>query len=276
MESISVTGVVWACCSVLNLASDAVSAAVNSWLLRAARSAAMMLRARTSSIARKDDEKPRTPVSAATPIATESTTKANLPREERSSRTAMRAAVARERRGMRLSSGQRSGCGSAALISDHKAVAQDDAPPGVRRERGIVRDQHERGAFGLVQAQQELEDVLAICRVEVACGLIGKHNGRPQNEGAGKGHALLFTAGKLDGVMIGTRAEADGIEQGACAVQARLEVVAFVVQLIGEQHILKRGQRGDELVALKDEANGAAAKLRELIFRQVADLRAVQ
>ena len=52
----------------------------------------MMERARMSSVARNDAEKPRTPVSAATPMATESRTKKNLPREERISRAAIFAA----------------------------------------------------------------------------------------------------------------------------------------------------------------------------------------
>ena len=60
--------------------------------MRAARSAAMMERARNSSEERKDAEKPRTPVSAATPMATDSRTKRNLPREECISREAIRAA----------------------------------------------------------------------------------------------------------------------------------------------------------------------------------------
>ena len=52
-------------------------------------SAAMMLRARKRSVARKDEENPRTPVRAATPIATDRTTKKNLPRDERISRAAI-------------------------------------------------------------------------------------------------------------------------------------------------------------------------------------------
>jgi hypothetical protein len=55
-----------------------------------------MLRARSVSIDRKAAENPRTPVSAATPIATDSSTNANFPREARSSRIATRAAVANE------------------------------------------------------------------------------------------------------------------------------------------------------------------------------------
>ncbi len=62
-------------------------------VVRAERSAAMMERAWVRSVERKEDEKPRTPVRAATPMATERMTKKNLPREERISRAAMRAAV---------------------------------------------------------------------------------------------------------------------------------------------------------------------------------------
>ena len=54
--------------------------------------AAMMLRARVSKAPRNDVLNPRTPVSAATPIATERMTKKNLPREDRISRAAIRAA----------------------------------------------------------------------------------------------------------------------------------------------------------------------------------------
>jgi hypothetical protein len=49
----------------------------------------MMLRARVRSAPRKEELKPRTPVSAATPMATDRMTKKNLPREERISRAAI-------------------------------------------------------------------------------------------------------------------------------------------------------------------------------------------
>src|ERR1700680_1970639 len=52
----------------------------------------MMLRARVSSVPRNEALNPRTPVSAATPIATDNRTKKNFPREERISRAAILAA----------------------------------------------------------------------------------------------------------------------------------------------------------------------------------------
>ena len=62
---------------------------VGCWPMRAARSAAMMERARSNSEVRKDAEKPRTPVRAATPIATERSTNRNLPRDACISREAI-------------------------------------------------------------------------------------------------------------------------------------------------------------------------------------------
>src|ERR1700722_4833730 len=52
----------------------------------------MMLRARSSSVPRNEALNPRTPVSAATPIATERITKKNFPRDDRISRAAIFAA----------------------------------------------------------------------------------------------------------------------------------------------------------------------------------------
>jgi hypothetical protein len=57
----------------------------------------MIDRARSSSVVRNDDENPRTPESAATPIATESSTNTNLPRDDRISRDAIFAADPHER-----------------------------------------------------------------------------------------------------------------------------------------------------------------------------------
>ena len=50
----------------------------------------------------------------------------------------------------------------------------------------------------------------------------------------------------------------------------------LAVELIRQQHVLERGERGDELVGLEDEADGSAAHLRELVFGQIADGSAVE
>ncbi len=43
-----------------------------------------------------------------------------------------------------------------------------------------------------------------------------------------------------------------------------------------QQDVFERGERGDELVGLKDEADGAAADLRERVLGQVGDGDAVE
>ena len=91
MESSSVMGVI----SVPPVAAEArplASSGVGWPFRRAERSAAMMERAWFRSSARNEELKPRTPVSAATPMATERMTKKNLPREECISRAAILAA----------------------------------------------------------------------------------------------------------------------------------------------------------------------------------------
>ena len=91
MEMVSVTQVVripWAD-KVLILACSEGEAI---WLWRAARSPAMRERASRVRVVRKLSLKPRTPTRAATPTATERTTKTNLPGAERRSRPAMTAA----------------------------------------------------------------------------------------------------------------------------------------------------------------------------------------
>ena len=62
------------------------------WKMRALRSPAISERASVEKVRRKLSLNPRTPTSAATPIATESTTKPNLPGADFRSRHAMAAA----------------------------------------------------------------------------------------------------------------------------------------------------------------------------------------
>src|ERR1700733_12856857 len=115
--------------------------------MRAERSAAIMLRARFSNVARNDVEKPRTPVSAATPMATERMTKKNFPREDRISLAAILAAERKERVAMLMSSrgnfGWSSGRAGVDLVRDNQAVAQNDAAIRVTGEHRVVGYQHQ-------------------------------------------------------------------------------------------------------------------------------------
>ncbi len=93
MEAISVTCVISAPVMALKRCKRCCSSGRSTRLMRAERSAARMDRACPSNVVENESAKPRTPVSAPTPIATDSTTKMNLTRANISSRAAMRSAV---------------------------------------------------------------------------------------------------------------------------------------------------------------------------------------
>ena len=61
--------------------------------------------------------------------------------------------------------------------------------------------------------------------------------------------------------------EADGGEEWAGAG----ETIAFCVEFVREENVFERGEGGDELVGLEDEADGFAADLSEFVLGQVAD-----
>ena len=82
---------------------------------------------------------------------------------------------------------------------------------------GVVRHHHERGAASLLTDSKQVEHVLAVDRVEVAGGLVGKDDGRLEDEGAGERDTLLFSAGELDGVVMQAVGESDAGEKLAVA-----------------------------------------------------------
>ena len=137
-------------------------------------------------------------------------------------------------------------------------------------------DQHQRCSFHAVQVQQKLQHVLPVGCIEIACGLIGQHQQWPQDERARQGHALLLAAGKLHGIVVQPRRQPDRCQKLLSAIQPRPSIAAHIVQLVRKQHILERGQRGDQLVALEHEPYQPSAQLRQPVFRHVADVLPIQ
>jgi hypothetical protein len=95
------------------------------------------------------------------------------------------------------------------LVSDHEAVAEMNLSISAGGDIGIVGDHDERGAGFALASRKQVENMLAVDRVEVAGRLVGEDDGRVENKGAGKSDALLFSAGKLDGVVVETVGESD-------------------------------------------------------------------
>ena len=81
----------------------------------------------------------------------------------------------------------------------------------------IVSDDDEAGPHLAVQFQHELEDVLAVARVEIARRLIGKYELRPRYEGARHGCALALAA-----LLLGSAsAQEDPVDRMVTADAAR-------------------------------------------------------
>ncbi len=162
--------------------------------------------------------------------------------------------------------------GSGHFITEYAAVMQSDNAIGVVRQSAVMRYQDERGFFFAIELQQEIEDMLTVRAVEIAGGFVGHENGRLGNEGAGQGDALLFSSGKLNRVVAGAIGETNAMEQffGAAA-----RIALITAQLGGQENVFLRGERGDQLVGLKDEADLAAADAREIIFAEIRDIGAV-
>src|SRR5579863_4570448 len=121
--------------------------------MRALKSPAISDRASVFKVERKLSLNPRTPTSAATPTATDSTTKLNLPGEALRSRQPI--AAARRHPNARL----------AILrlpldkhVFHHQAILQNNLPVGAARNFWIVCDQHQRSSRLAIAFQQQVED----------------------------------------------------------------------------------------------------------------------
>ena len=85
-----------------------------------------------------------------------------------------------------------------------------------RGEPLVVRHHDERGAVG-IEASEEVEDLLAGGRVELAGGLVGEEDRRPVGERAGDRHPLHLAAGELRRPVLRAVSEPDVREQLAGA-----------------------------------------------------------
>src|SRR5271157_1460161 len=125
--------------------------------MRALRSPAISDRASVLSVRRKLSLNPRTPTRAATPTATDSTTKPNLPGADFRSRQPM--AAARFQLNARL-----------AIyllvwdkgIFDHETVFQHNFSVSPAGDLVIVRDQHQRGSGLAIAFEEQIENHLSV------------------------------------------------------------------------------------------------------------------
>ena len=133
-------------------------------------------------------------------------------------------------------------------------------------------DQHQRRPALGAQPRQELEHDRAGGAVEVAGRLVGEQQRRLGREGARQRDALLLAARELRRVVVSALAEADARRAVARAAVERLGAAG---ELERQEDVLERGQVGEQLERLEDEADAAAAQERQLVLGERLDRRAV-
>ena len=125
-------------------------------------------------------------------------------------------------------------------------------------QAGIVRGEDEGEAEAAVEIVHEVDELGGIFGVEVGGGLVGEHQGRTMNDGAGYGDALTFAAGEQIGAMAGAGGEADAFKGSGYAGAALGCGDALDQQR--EFDVFSRGEDGDEVEGLKDESDFDAAE----------------
>ena len=94
------------------------------------------------------------------------------------------------------------------VADDPTLLERDDALAQGRHDLGVV-GRHQHRDAQLVDAQQELEDLPADERIEVAGRLVGDDQPRVVDEGAGDRRALLLAARELGRHLLRLRGEPD-------------------------------------------------------------------
>src|SRR5260370_11127009 len=120
-------------------------------------SPAMRVRACYKSISRQAWLNPRIAVREPTPMATASMTNRNLNEDARASRHAILKAVVQEKF---------MACLSCAILLNDQPVAQGNAAPGAARQDRILRRPNPRGAFTLLEGNRQIQNVIAVLRVQ--------------------------------------------------------------------------------------------------------------
>src|SRR5271155_3157675 len=145
------------------------------------------------------------------------------------------------------------------VVAGDDAVADGDDAVGVFGDVGLVGDDDDGVAVG-VELVEEGHDLVAGLGVEVAGGLVGEDDGGAIDEGAGDGNTLLFAAGELIGAVIEAALDAEDVGEMVkeLAVEGLRAVAAEVGDVVGDLDVAERGERGQQVEALEDEADAGA------------------
>ena len=152
---------------------------------------------------------------------------------------------------------------------DQAAVAQLHAPGQRGGDLAVVGD-HEHGRALAVERPQQLEDLAAGARVEVAGGLIGEHDRRRADERARDRHALALAPGQQRRGLAHAVAEPDAVERRGRRPAALAGGGAGVEQAVGD--VLQRAVGLQQVELLEDEADATRPERRQVAVGGAGDV----
>ena len=129
---------------------------------------------------------------------------------------------------------------------------------------------HDDGSALAVQFAQQFDDLGAVLRVEVTCGLVGEDELGVGHYGTGDGHTLLLSARKLLGEVLRAVADGHALQNVVYALLALRCLDAQVGQR--QLHVLEDIQLVYQVEALEYEAYLALADAGAVLFVQVGHL----
>lgn len=135
-----------------------------------------------------------------------------------------------------------------------------------------MRHQYQGSAIGRVEIEQLPHHTLAGGCIEIAGGFVRKQHRRSRHEGARNGHALLFTAGQLIGIVAGACFEADVFQRRHCGFTCQ----RLTGKLERQHDILHCRERWNQVEALKHKAHVLGTYRGAAVFIESREFRAVE
>ena len=137
-------------------------------------------------------------------------------------------------------------------------------PVAARRQRRVVRDQHQRGAVLAMAAEQKLDDFRSGRFVEIAGRFVGDDDGGIGRKRAGERDALLLAAGQFGRVMAEAVFQPD---RGQLALGAR-KSIARAGKFERHGDVLQCRHGRNEVEGLEDDADMASPEAREFVLTE--------
>ena len=88
------------------------------------------------------------------------------------------------------------------MIINDLSIPEENIPFSKGSDVRLMGDHDDGNSQLLIETLKDSHDFRARLRIEIARGFVGQNNGRLVNQGTRNGDALLFTSGKLAGMMM--------------------------------------------------------------------------